>query len=261
MSQSIWTRCAGSSRQRPFGCTPWRVVESQTVTSTRKLVDSDAEQELLEQLLERAKPPLPPEPALRGLHFLLATPFRYPPLRHGSRFGTRLEPGIWYGALALPAAFAEVAYYRLLFLAGTTAALGTITVELSAFQAAVQASHGIDLTKPPFASYEARISSKTSYADSQPLGRSMRDAGVDAFLYVSARDPDRRVNVGLFAPVFARRRPTTPRGWVCTATRERVELSRKDVFRKQRLVFERHTFEVDGVLPAPSLTATVSPAS
>ena len=53
----------------------WRVVEAQHVVSTLKLVDTLAEQALLEDLLEETKPPVPPE--CRHLHYLLATPFRY----------------------------------------------------------------------------------------------------------------------------------------------------------------------------------------
>jgi hypothetical protein len=253
MSQSIWTRCAGSSRFKRLSLAAWRVVESQFITSTRRLVDSDAEQELLEQLLEIVKPPLPPDPALARLHFLLYTPFRHPPLPHGSRFGTRTERGLWYGALTLPAAFAEVAYYRLVFLQGTAAELGTVTVELSAFQAPIRTDKGIDLTVEPFAPYEAQISSKTSYAASQRLGHEMRDGGVEAFLYVSARDPARGTNVGLFTPAFARRKPTAASTWVCTATRQHVELSKKDLFRKQRVAFQRADFEVDGTLPTPAV--------
>jgi len=42
-----------------------------------KIVDSAAEQEALESLLEAGKPALPD--ATSGLDYLLATPFRYPP--------------------------------------------------------------------------------------------------------------------------------------------------------------------------------------
>ena len=253
MSQSIWTRCAGSSEVGRLALDAWRVVESQVALSTRKLVDSDAEQELLEELLERVKPPVPRERSFRHLHFLLYTPFRHPPLRQGSRFGTRAERGIWYGSRALPTALAEVAYYRLLFLEGTAAALGTVTVELSAFQAKIRTTHGVDLTVPPFAAHRARIASRTSYAVSQQLGHEMRAAGVEAFLFTSARDLNHGQNVGLFAPAFARRTPTIPHGWTCTATSARVEFSRKDVFRRERHVFERSAFLVAGSLPAPAL--------
>ena len=95
MSSSIWTRCAGDSEIRALRLSPWRVVEAQHQVSTRKLVDSADEQILLEELIERVKPA---DRTGGRWHYLLATPFRYPPLRHGSRFGGRHEPGIWYGS-------------------------------------------------------------------------------------------------------------------------------------------------------------------
>src|SRR5690606_40733910 len=73
MSSSIWTRCAGASELRPLRLEPWRVVEAQHRVSTRKLVDTLEEQALLEDLIERAKPP---DPTGGRLHYLLATPFR-----------------------------------------------------------------------------------------------------------------------------------------------------------------------------------------
>jgi pimeloyl-ACP methyl ester carboxylesterase len=168
------------------------VVEAQFRNSTRKLTESDEEQALLEELIDaHAKPPVPP--GLADLHFLLSTPFRHPPLRNGSRFGTRQERGILYGARELPTAFAEVAYYRLLFLEGTAADLGTVTVELTAFSFGVSARRAIDLTRPPFARFEGEISSKTSYATPQQLGREMREDGVDCCLYTSARAAGRGV--------------------------------------------------------------------
>ena len=203
-------------------------------------------------MLERVKPPLPPDPVFSRLHFLLYTPFRHPPLRHGSRFGTRAERGIWYGSLTLSAMFAEVAYYRLLFLEASAADLGALTVELSSFRAAVRAQRGVDLTKPPFAGYESRISSKTTYTTSQRLGQDMRGAGVEAFVYRSARDPEGGRNVGLFVPVFSRRAPSALSNWLCKATRDRVEVKKKDLLRKHQHLFNRKQFEVDGVLPAPA---------
>lgn len=256
MSQSIWTRCAGSSSVAPLAIDAWRVVESQVALSTRKLVDSDAEQELLEDLLERVKPPVPPDSGFAHLHFLLYTPFRHPPLRRGSRFGTHMERGLWYGSRVLPTALAEVAYYRFLFLDGTAASLGTVTVELSAFQAKIRARRAVDLTVPPFAAHRGRLGSKVSYAASQQMGREMRAAGVEAFLYQSVRDPQHGQNVGLFVPAFGRRSPTVPHTWTCTATRARVEFSRRDVFRRERLAFERRLFEVGGTLPAPAFAPT-----
>ena len=66
------------------------------------------------------------------------------PLPHGSCFGTRSERSIWYGATGLRGVFAEVAYYRLLFLEGTGAPLDRVEVELSAFDVPVRTRRGID---------------------------------------------------------------------------------------------------------------------
>ena len=52
MSPSIWTRCAASSKPRRLQLKASRVVESQYVIATRKLVDTDEEQEILEALVQ-----------------------------------------------------------------------------------------------------------------------------------------------------------------------------------------------------------------
>src|SRR5262245_14321301 len=246
MSQTIWTQCGGKSNLRELALDTWRVVEAEHMVATRKLVDSDEEQCVLEDLVERAKPPARHGPEFEGLHYLLATPFRYPPLRHGSRFGTRAERGIFYSAETQRAAFAEVAYYRLLFLAGTTADLAPMLLELSAFQVPVKTAAGIDLTHPPFAGHEAIISSPVSYTATQQLGQEMRNDGVEAFRYVSARDRERGINVALFSPrAFAARRPHVPETWFCVIAPDEVEFSKQDFFERRSHHFPRSDFEVD----------------
>jgi hypothetical protein len=255
MSRSIWTQCAAKFNFRALAFDAWRVVESQHVVSTRKLVDSDAEQELLEQLVDRVKPPAPTGDKFARLHYLLFTPFRHPPLRHGSRFGLQTEPGIWYGSKDIETAFAEVAYYRLLFLDGTSADIEPLIVELSAFTAAITSKRAADLTKSPFDKHAKQISSRSSYAASHALGREMRLAGVEAFLYASARAraDEHGVNVGLFVPAFAKKSPKKVETWICTADRKKVELTEKGflVGRVRRFLFRRSQFEVHGALPAP----------
>jgi hypothetical protein len=252
MSSSIWTQSAESCRA--LSLAPWRVVEAQHLIATRKLVGSDAEQAVLEEILEAHKPPV--RDGGVDLHYLLFTPFRYPPLRHGSRFGSRWEPGLWYGSEHLRSAFAEVAYYRFLFLEGTEADLGLVETELSAFRAPVQTDRGADLTVPPFDTWRASLTSKTSYAATQPLGTAMRAAGVEAFRYASARDVEGGVNVGVFTPrAFASRRPRDLQTWHSAATRESLELSKRDYFARARYRFAREDFLVRGALPRPSLAS------
>jgi hypothetical protein len=229
------------------------VVEAQHVVATRKLVDSLEEQRVLEDLIESGKPPLPADEDLAGLHYLLFTPFRYPPLRHGSRFATRFERSVWYGSRELRAAFAETAYYRLLFLEGTTADIGRLEVGLTSFRATVRTRRGVDLTQEPFGAYEDRISSPSSYAESQRLGAEMRAAGVQAFRYRSARDRRGGVNVGLFSPrAFASKEPAQLRAWHCVTTRSGVEFVAGDLFDRRHFEFPRSDFEIEGHLPAPA---------
>jgi len=254
VSPSIWTRCAGSSRLRRLEGRAWRAVEAQHVVSTSKLADSPAEQEALERMIDSVKPPPPGDREFSGLHYLLTTPFRYPPLAHGSRFATRFERALWYGSRELRSVFAEVAYYRLLFLEGTTARLGRLEVDLSLFRVPLRTRRGIDLTRPPFAAYRGRISSPSAYDDSQRLGREMREAGVEGFLYRSARDREGGTHVALFTPrAFATRRPSAAQTWHCAASRERVELTRKDALDRAAFVFPRGEFEIRGKLPRPAL--------
>ena len=255
MSSSIWTECAASSEVRALGATPWRVVEAQHQVATRKLVDSDEEQAVLEEVLERYKPPLT---AGERLHYLLFTPFRYPPLRHGSRFGSRRERGIWYGADSLRAAFAEVAYYRLLFIEGTRADLGLVETDLTVFQARVHTRRGLDLTRPAFRQRRAELVSKTSYAATQPLGTAMREAGVEVFRYESARDAEGGTNVGVFTPeAFVDRKPRHPQTWRCVSRRDLVELSNRDYAKRVVHRFEREQFLVHGSLPHPAIPSTL----
>lgn len=251
MSSSIWTRCAGDSEVRPLQLSPWRVVEAQHQVSTRKLVDSFEEQALLEEMIDRVKPR---DQTSGRLHYLLSTPFRYPPLRHGSRFGGRRERGIWYGSEDRRTAFAEVAYYRLLFLEGTNADLGTLETALSAFTARVRTSRGIDLVAPPFAEHRRAIASPTSYASTQAMGSAMREAAVQAFRYPSARDQHGGVNVGVFNPAaFGSAKPRSFETWHCAASAERVEVTQADYFKRETFSFPRSQFLVKGVLPAPAL--------
>jgi hypothetical protein len=251
MSSSIWTRCAGGSEIRALRVSPWRVVEAQHQVSTRKLVDSAEEQALLEEMIDSVKPP---DVTNGRMHYLLFTPFRYPPLPHGSRFGRRTERGIWYGSLDLRTAFAEVSYYRLLFLEGTHAKLGTVTTALTAFTADIRTARGIDLVMTPFDAYRREIASPTSYQSSQALGAAMREEGVEAFRYPSARDAEGGINVAAFVPsVFGKSKPKSLETWHCSASREAVDVAQGDYFVRRRFEYRRGQFLVRGALPAPAL--------
>ena len=113
---ATWTTHAVASEARPVALDLWRAVEAQHVASTMVLVDTVAEQAVLERLVESSKPPVPRDVARLGLHWLLFTPFRYAPPPGGSRFRATGDPGVFYGADERRTACAELGYWRWRFL-------------------------------------------------------------------------------------------------------------------------------------------------
>jgi len=108
----MWTPGALASNTFAYAHDIWRVVETQFRAATMRITDTLAEQAALERVLERTKPPLPPE--CIGLDFLLAAPFRYAPYPTGSRFRRADQPeGAFYASEVVETAIAETAFHRL----------------------------------------------------------------------------------------------------------------------------------------------------
>lgn len=239
---SIWTESEGINYCKYLSLEPWRIVEAQHVSSSRDLVDSREEHDLLEALLEKSKPP-----SEKDKHYLIFTPFRYPPLRYGSRFGTAYEPSLWYGSVSLKTAFAEVAYYRLKFFDDTEAKLEFIEILMTAFKAFIETDNGIDLTALPFKKYSDRISHKTCYDYSQGLGREMRDSKIEAFIFTSARDKNRGQNIAAYtAEVFKMKNKkyiSSMQNWRCVANKNVIEFTRDEILFKKREEFSKESFE------------------
>jgi len=219
-----------------------RLVENQEQIATNQLVGSLARQAILEEMLESSKPPLPH--AAQRLHYLLATPFRYPPLKHGSRFGKRTEPSLLYGAIETRTVLAEAAYYRFVFWYGmVTPPCAKVDTQHTLFGARYQAARGVRLQNPPFIVYQQTLTHRWQYNASQGLGAQMRAAGIEAFEYRSARDQGPGINVALFTPkALAARRPTFQEPWLCELTAEHVRF--QAVHQKDQYHFALAGFQV-----------------
>jgi hypothetical protein len=148
-----------------------------------KLVDSLAEQEELESILEASKPAAP---AAAGQHYLLSTPFRYPS-PHPSRFRAAGALGVWYGAESVKTACTELAYWRWRFLMDSEGLrTNELIAEFSLFRAKVNGS-AVDLSVEP---WDARRADWTSddYSACLALAAEARRRDVQWVRYWSARD-------------------------------------------------------------------------
>ena len=227
-----------------------RLVESQEQVATNQLVSSLARQAMLEEMLESTKPPL--RPGTERLHYLLATPFRYPPLRHGSRFGRRHEPSLFYGALGARTVLAEAAYYRFVFWYGmATPPPRKLDTQHTLFAARYQGRDGIRLHQPPFDDAISLLRHPADYSATQALGMAMREAGIDLFEYRSARDVEAGLNLALYnARPFTRRTPTRQDAWLCQLTGDHVRFRRTGDGALYDFALERFLFH--GRLPLPA---------
>lgn len=248
---SIWANVQGEQNIGLVCGTLMRLVESQQHIATLSYVDTLEEQALLEQLLEDAKPPYQED--VDDFHYLLKTPFRYPPLQWGSRFGQVFEPSLFYAGLTLNTVLAESAYYRLVFWHSMTAlpSESFIRTEHTLFSVPYRSARGIQLHQPPFSTYESRLTSKQDYLATQELGSDMRRCGVEAFEYISARDPQKGQCIGLFSPAaFKQRQPSETSQWLCELSNQSVVF--KQVGSSAISQFSVDTFLVDGNLPFPA---------
>jgi hypothetical protein len=210
----MWTPGALASEVRPWAGPVWRVVEGQAQISTMKLVDNLVEQALLESIIERTKPAYPP--ACAGLHYLLATPFRYWPYPNGSRFRrAEQEDGCFYGADGVETAIAELAFYRWLFFAEAPGVkLPRNALHHTAFTVQARTDASLDLSLPPLDHDAALWTDPTDYTPCQNLADSARAAGIAVIRYRSVRDPKQGMNLALLSPgVFTAKAPDAAQSW------------------------------------------------
>ena len=246
MSSHIWTAPAVASEAKRARFDLWRAVEAQHVSSTMALVDNVAEQHLLERLLEESKPPVPA--AARKLHWLLFTPFRYPPPPGGSRFRGPEDAGVFYGADEIRTACAELGFWRWQHLLDTPALSAMPTKPQTVFRAQIAASC-IDLRRRPFVGDRRVWTQPDDYSRCQSFARTARDARADAIRYESVRDPEHAGCCAVLTPeAFARHSPDEQQSWMLSVSREEVVWQRTGVLKQIEFAFPAKTW---AALPAP----------
>lgn len=204
VSANTWTHIELASEASDWSGSGWRVVEAQHKVATMGLVGHKVrDQEILEDILEEFKPPLPP--AAEPLHWLLSTPFRYPPPPAGSRFRREGEDGVFYGAEHRATACAEVGYWRLQFWRDSDGLRDRPTsMPLTLFRFEAHVRPMLDLTAPPLSDFADLWTDPRDYSHTQALAEQARKAGIEGLRYASVRDPGGRCLALLTPEVFGR---------------------------------------------------------
>lgn len=144
---------------------------------------------------------------------------------------------------------AEAAYYRFVFWQGMTVPPeGKLVTQHTMLEAAYRTERGLQLHAQPFAAHKKQLTHPSDYAATQELGSKMRQSGIAAFEYISARDPEGGVNVALFTPnALPSNEPASRESWLCELTGTHVKFSAG----RNRMI---HGYEVDRFLTDGALT-------
>lgn len=226
----------------------YRMVESQQQAATMNLVDSLEEQDLLEQLLDNVKPPYAKH--AEGRHYLIKSPFRYPPLKHGSRFGSRQQPSFFYASEVITTTLAECAYYRLVFLHDMqTPYQGYVNSEHMSFSVNVESHNMTDLTQIDDESIQAILQHPSNYHTTQAVGHQLVESGGEVIRYFSARH-QQGVNVALSTSTcITSSAPEQQTRWQFQSRHDKVVM-RSEIGEMHH--FRLEDYLTDGVLPRPA---------
>ncbi len=197
----------------PYRGNIWRMIEGQVRPATMRIVDTDDEQSVLEDILEEAKPPVPAP--CRHLNYELWSPFRYGRYPRASRFRRAgASPGVWYGSEHVLTAVAESAWGALRFFAvspGTP--MPRWPVEYTAVMADIQTQAAADLMADEWANL-GQWAHPDAYSDCLALADRVRARGGEAIRYTSVRDPEHRANLAVLdCAAFAQSAPISRQTW------------------------------------------------
>ncbi|NNE79135.1 MAG: RES family NAD+ phosphorylase [Silicimonas sp.] len=219
------------------------MIEGQYRPSTQKIVDTRAEQNRLEELLEASKPPVPEDCV--HLDYQFRTPFRYGRYPGSSRFRREGHtPGVFYAAeapltAAIESAWGLVKFYR----ASPDTPLPNTTTAHTAIQADIRVPISIDLTHPDVAD-TGDWTHPTDYTATTNFADQVRAEGCEAIRYQSVRDPDRGMNVAvLTCRAFARPIPIALQTWHVFLARSRVVLTNETLHQDHEYQIAGQRFE------------------
>lgn len=227
-----------------------RLVEQQGSQATRRITESLSEQAWLEAFLEQSKPELPDPQECPLRHRLLLTPFRYRK-RHGSRFAARWERGLFYGSRSRHGCLLEGAYYELLFQSGPEQPFPrAAAMRKTLFHVRISTAQGLKLHQQGSRALQQRLRDPLNPHFCQAMGRRMREAGIEAFEYHSARCSEPVLQVGVISCCVFRSTPFDQVEVQMEASADAVLFRCLDDNSISH--FSREQYKVAGLLPQPA---------
>jgi len=228
------------TRLQDFQAKVWRVVESQETIATLSLVDNMHEQGILETLLDDIKPAY--RQGTDNMHYLIKTAFRYPPLKHGSRFGKRTQASYFYASLNVETALIETAYYRFLFLLDMqNEYTKPLDSEHTVFSVSVKSERCLNLRAKRYKKIRQELIHPCDYAMTQAIGEwAVNQKQVEVIEFESARRLETS-NVAISEPRCIRsRKPLDYQKWLCRSSLSQVSFNSRE--RQTPLVIARKSF-------------------
>jgi len=222
--------CVLEAHLQPLTGAVVRITDRQGYQASERWTDSLQDQARLEALIDTVKPPAPV-----GQHRLLTTPFRYPPLRSGSRFTSADQRELFYRASGLATVLAERAFHAL---------------QQTSFQVEIAAERGLQLQHCLSAAGLAVVTDPCSYRASQELGRQLRQLDVEAFEVPSARAPMEPPCVGVLIPAAFASTPFDFQDWALEIRPDGVTFASFGL--SQVITLLREQFMVEGRWPDPA---------
>ncbi|NDR56317.1 RES family NAD+ phosphorylase [Aliiruegeria sabulilitoris] len=189
------------------------MIEGQYRPSTARIVDTNEEQRILEEILEDTKPPVP-EPC-RHLDWPFRSPFRYGCYPGPSRFRRAgRTPGVFYSSEHSITALIETTWGRVqTLLASPGTPWPRAAIEHTAICADINVEKSIDLMMQPLAS-QGNWLDPADYFECLDIADMAHTEGVEAIRYQSVRDPQGRANVAvLTCGAFAQPAPVRQETW------------------------------------------------
>nr|WP_255771343.1 RES family NAD+ phosphorylase [Microbulbifer guangxiensis] len=204
-------------------------------------------------------------PGSEDLHYLLATPFRYPPLPWGSRFGRPSENGIFYGSKSVATVLAEAAFYRLRFYRDMVEPPPhPITSYHNVFSAKYRIQQGLALQSTAWEDHRQALTDPSDYRFCHKLGAQLREQGIEGIEFLSARalqsglislktGGTEGINVALFEPrTLLNRAPAQEADVTAETSEDRVTFLVKSGGQVDTREFLQASFTVGGDLPEPA---------